>query len=68
MIIMVTKDEIELVVARLRAMPDNALVSAGFGGVMNREQLIEHVKNANKDEVGRKVVEAHLNYIRSCGK
>lgn len=65
---MVTKTEIETVIARLRAMPDNALVSAGFGGVMNREQLIEHVKNANKDEIGKKIVEAHLNYMRSCGK
>lgn len=66
---MVTKDEIELVIARLRAMPDNALVSAGFGGgVMKRDQLIEHVRNANNDEIGRKIVEAHLNYLRSCGK
>ncbi len=66
---MVTKDEVELVVARLRTMPDNALISAGFGGgVMNREQLIERVKNANNDEMGRKIVEAHLNYLRSVGR
>lgn len=65
---MVTQSEIELVIARLRAMPDNALVSAGFGGVMNREQLIEHVRNANNDEIGRKIVEAHLNYLRSIGR
>ena len=65
---MVSEKEIEVVIARLRAMPDNALVSAGFGGVMNRDQLIVHVKNANKDEIGRKIVEAHLNYLRSLGK
>ena len=65
---MITESEIEVVIARLRAMPDNALVSAGFGGVMKREELIEHVKNANKDEIGRKIVEAHLNYMRSLGK
>ncbi len=66
---MVTKDEIELVIARLRGMPDNALVSAGFGGgFMNREQLIEHVRNANEDELGKKIIEAHLKYLRSVGR
>lgn len=66
---MINSSEIELVIARLRAMPDNALVSAGLGsGVMNREALIEHVKNANNDEIGRKVIEAHLSYLRSVGR
>lgn len=65
---MITQSEIEVVIARLRAMPDNALVSAGFGGVMNREKLIEHVKNANNDEIGRKIVEVHLSYMRSVGR
>jgi len=66
---MVTKSEIELVVARLRTMSDTALVSAGFGGgVMTKDQLIEHVRNANSDEIGRKIVEAHLSYLRSLGR
>jgi len=66
---MANPSEIELVVARLRAMPDNALVSAGLGGgVMNRETLIEHAKNAGKDEIGRKIVEAHMSYLRSVGR
>jgi hypothetical protein len=66
---MVSSSEIELVIARLRAMPANALVSAGLGGgVMNREELIEHVKNASKDELGRKIIEAHLSYLRSAGR
>ena len=66
---MVNSSEIELVVERLRAMPDNALVSAGLGGgVMNRDALIEHVKNASKDELGRKIVEAHMSYLRSIGR
>ena len=66
---MVNSCVIELVISRLRAMPDNALVSAGFGGgVMNRESLIEHVKNAGKDEIGKKIVEAHMSYLRSVGR
>jgi hypothetical protein len=66
---MVNNSEIELVIARLRAMPDNALVSAGMGGgVMNRDALIEHVRNAEKDEIGRKIIEAHLSYMRSVGR
>ena len=65
----VKETEIELVVARLRAMPENALVSAGIGGgVMNREELIDHVRNANRDEIGRKIIEAHLSYLRSVGR
>ena len=66
---MVSSSEIELVIARLRAMPDSALVSAGFGGgVMNREALIGHVKNAGRDEIGKKIVEAHMSYLRSVGR
>jgi len=66
---MVSSSEIELVIARLRAMPDSALVSAGLGGgVMNRESLIEHVKNASRDEIGKKIVEAHMSYMRSVGR
>jgi len=66
---MVSSSEIELVIARLRAMPDNAMVSAGIGGgVMGREALIEHVKNANKDDIGKKIVEAHMSYLRSVGR
>ncbi len=70
MIDMVEKEAIELVVARLRAMPSNALISAGMGiDAMNREQIIEHVMNANKgDEIGKKIIEAHLSYMKSCIK
>ncbi len=64
---MVEKEAIELVVARLRTMPSNALISAGMGiGAMNREQIIEHVMNADKgDEIGKKIIEAHLSYMKS---
>jgi hypothetical protein len=67
---MVEKAAIELVVARLRAMPENALISAGMGiKTMNREELIEHVENAAKgDKIGEKVIEAHLSYMKSCMK
>ncbi|MBM3304156.1 MAG: hypothetical protein FJY76_03590 [Candidatus Aenigmarchaeota archaeon] len=66
---MVNNSEINLVVARLMTMPDSDIVSAGPGNcVMNREALIEHVKNAKKDEIGRKIVESHMSYLRSLGR
>ncbi|MBI2675730.1 MAG: hypothetical protein HYX24_04690 [Candidatus Aenigmarchaeota archaeon] len=67
---MVEKAAIELVVARLRSMPDNALIAAGMGfSPMGREEIIMHVMNAEKgDKIGIKIVEAHLSYLRSVVK
>ena len=64
---MIEKSAIELVVARLMAMPENALISAGMGtNTMNREELIRHVRNADKgDEIGKKIIEAHILYMKN---
>jgi len=64
---MVNPSEIELVVARLRAMPDTVIVSDG-ASVLGRDALIERVKNANNNETGRKLVEARMAYLRSVGR
>ena len=59
--------EIETVIARLRAMPEKALVSIGMDTKpMTREELIDHVKNA--DTIGRKIIEVQMNYLRSFKK
>jgi hypothetical protein len=67
MIIMTTKEEKELVIARLRAIPDNALLSIGFSGKpMNRNELIDHVKK--EDSIGESIIEMQLSYLRSFKK
>ena len=64
---MATNDEKELVIARLRAIPDNALLSIGFSGKpMSKDELIEHVKMG--DKIGENIVEMQLSYLRSFKK
>lgn len=63
-----TSDEIELVIARLQAIPDTIRLSIGTGKGMtfSKEQLIEHVRNAkNGDVVGQTIIEMQLDYVRS---
>ena len=63
---MYTEDEIELVIARLRAIPRNALLSIGninSNSDFDRDELIEHVKKM--DNIGKKIIEMQLNYVRS---
>lgn len=59
-----SKDEVELVIERLMAMPDDALISMGINNKpMNKDELIKHVKK--QDEAGKKILEMHLSYLRS---
>lgn len=64
-----TDDIINLVIARLQALPSNVSISIGRVGNSEVEEdykvakLIEHVK-AN-DEIGKKIMEIQLAYIRS---
>lgn len=63
---MYTEDEVELVVARLRAIPDNAILSIGSmqnKNQFNKEEMIEHVKRM--DDVGKKIIDMQLQYVRS---
>jgi len=63
---MYTEDEVELVVARLRAIPDNAILSIGsMAGQshFSKDELIEHVKKM--DEIGNKIIAMQLHYVRS---
>lgn len=59
---------INLVVARLESMPANISVSIGGTdkGSYTIKELVERVKK--QDEVGQKMIEMQLNYIRSLGK
>ena len=57
------KEIIDLVVARLQNLPSNKEISIGSSGEFTKDQLIEHVKN--DDEVGKKMVEIEMDFLRS---
>lgn len=62
----IPQDVINLVIARLETIPPNVSVSIGGDGSYTIKQLIERIKK--QDEVGKKMVEMQLAYIRSLGK
>lgn len=62
----ISQDVINLVIARLETIPSNVSVSIGGDASYTIEQLIERIKK--QDEVGKKMVEMQLAYIRSLGK
>lgn len=60
-------DEIlNLVIARLETIPDNVEISIGGEGKFTVKELIERVRA--QDEVGKKMIEIQLAYLRSLGK
>jgi len=65
--VVVSKEEIKkLVIARLETMPPTMKISLGNPGVFNKEQLIQEVKKDS--EIGEKIIEVHLSYLRSFSK
>jgi hypothetical protein len=56
-------DEIQLVIARLNTMPSNVTVNLGDSGVLDKSDLLTHVKK--QDELGKKIVQMHLRYLRA---
>ncbi len=69
-----SKEVIDLVIARLESMPSNFAVSIGSSGSSDDErkgsytikELVKRVRE--QDEIGKKMVEIQLNYIRSLGQ
>ena len=58
------QDIISLVIARLKTIPSNANLSVGNGKEpMAAEDLIREVQN--KTEIGKKIVESQLFFLRS---
>ena len=58
-----SKDELDLVIARLEATPPNARLAVGGKGAFSAGQLIEHIK-AN-DDIGAEIINIQLDYLRS---
>lgn len=54
---------IELVISRLRTIPDDQEISVGTEGSYTKNQLIQHIKK--DDELGKKFVEIELHYLQS---
>lgn len=57
-----TKDTKNLVIARLKVIPDNLKLSIG-GGEYSKDELIKHVEQG--DEIGKKIIEIEMSYLRS---
>jgi len=54
----------ELVIARIEAqMSPNLRLSVGGGGSLDKDQIIEHIEKG--DEVGKQIVQSHLNFIKA---
>jgi hypothetical protein len=56
------KETKKLVIARIQTMPPTMKLSI-HGGSFSRDDLIAHVEK--NDEIGKKIVKIHLNYLRS---
>ena len=60
---MVTEQEIkQLVIERLKTLPEDTGMSIGSKGDFSRDDLILHVEQG--DEIGKKIIEVELNFLR----
>lgn len=62
----ISEDITNLVVARLETIPSNIEISVGGDGSFTISELIERVKK--QDNIGKKMIEMQLSYLRSLGK
>lgn len=59
----ITPEMVNLVIARLETIPSNVSVSIGGDGSFTVQELIEKVQSG--DEIGKKIIEMQLAYLRS---
>lgn len=60
---MVSEQEIkQLVVERLKTLPEGTGMSIGSMGDFNKQELISHVEQG--DDIGQKIIEVELNFLR----
>lgn len=61
--IMTSEQEIaQLVVERIKTLPEGMGLSMGSMGDFNKDELISHVQEG--DEIGQKIIEVELNFLR----
>ena len=56
------QDVKDLVIARIKTMPENLKVSVGSEGDFSKNELIVHVQNG--DSIGEKIIETELKFIQ----
>jgi len=60
---MASEQEIkQLVIERLKTLPENIGLSIGSMGDFDKQELISHVEQG--DDIGKKIVEVELNFLR----
>lgn len=59
----VSDEIVNLVIARLETIPPNVAISVGKEGNFGVQELIEKVRV--KDEIGKKIIDMELHYLRS---
>lgn len=60
---MTSEQEIkQLVVERIKTLPEGTGLSMGSMGDFNKDELISHIQEG--DEIGQKIVEVELNFLR----
>ncbi len=52
-----------LVIARLKTLPEDKSVSVGSEGDFTKDELIQHVED--NDEIGKKVIEVEMNFLHA---
>ena len=56
------QDVKDLVIARIKTMPENLKVSVGSEGDFSKNELIDHIQKG--DPVGNKIIESELKFIQ----
>jgi len=56
----------QIVVARLKLIPDNVKISVGAEGEFTRDELIEKVERG--DRVGKQVAQSQLEFLQALGR
>lgn len=59
----IEQDIKNLVIARLKTLPEDKSVSVGSGGDFTKDELIQHVED--NDEIGKKVIEVEMNFLHA---
>ena len=62
----ISEDIINLVIARLETIPSNVELSIGNEGSFSIKALMDKVRK--QDDIGKKMIEMQLAYLRSLGK
>ena len=62
----ISKEVQELIIARIRNMPENLRLSLGRASGIDKYEMIEHVKKG--DEIGNTIIKIQLTYLKYLKK